>query len=297
MKMQNISRPQSNAARIAPLEVLPVFLRLDGKKAIVVGSSVGALWKAELLLQAGAHMTLICAEPDSSVFELLSRDWPGRLELCAEDWRNVPFTNAVIVIGDVSDDEAQEFYTKGREAFAIVNVVDNSEYCDVQFGSIVNQSPVVIGISTGGAAPVLAQLLRSFIETALPDKLQEIARKAQSIRQKVNDRLSTSKARRAYWSAFFARLDGSMAANTSGPYTIAKSDVQDLTVRDLAKLRAAEHIFLLPNANEKIAQLARREARWHRVIDAVLHDNMPHASVIVDIVPQLYGAGLSTCQQ
>jgi siroheme synthase-like protein len=281
MKMQDPAKLRNKARRIEPLEVLPVFLKLDGKRVVVVGGSTGALWKMELLLQAGAHVTAVCAQPTPELFDLLSTNWPGHLDIALSDWRDVSFKGAALVIGDVGEAEARTFYDKARDAGAIVNVIDKPHYCDIQFGAIVNHSPVVIGISTGGAAPVLAQLVRSMIETALPQGLQALAKKAQSLRHKINARLHTSEARRRYWSAFFERLQGGAAAANAGPYYIRASDVQQLTVCDLAQLRNADHLYVYPGANEKIAQLARREAQRHAVSQILANESVPPGSVII----------------
>jgi uroporphyrin-III C-methyltransferase / precorrin-2 dehydrogenase / sirohydrochlorin ferrochelatase len=283
MKMQSQELLRNKARRIDALEVLPVFLKLDGKRAIVVGSSNGALWKAELLLQAGAHVTLVCQEVPAQFFDLMSGECTGRIDFLAMDWQSVSFDGAALLIGDIEEGDAEEFYVKSRKAGAIVNIIDKPDYCDIQFGAIVNRSPVVIGISTGGAAPVLAQLVRSVIETSLPERLQALAKKAKLLRGKVNARLVTAERRRSYWSAFFERLNGGVAKRRSGPYHIKSGDVQSLTVRDLAALRNADHLYLCQGASEEIAKLARREAQRHMVKDAETNVAMLANGVILTV--------------
>ena len=264
MKPQSRLPQQNNSARIEPLAVLPVFLDLHGKIAIVVGASEGALWKAELLLQAGASVTLVCEMPTAAILQWVSNAKMGRVLIEATSWRDVSFADAALVVADVEKLEAAELAAKAKAAGALVNIVDQPAHCQFQFGSIVNKSPLVIGISTGGAAPVLAQLVRSLIETALPDSLQALARRAVVLRSRVNERLQDADQRRRYWNAFFARAFGKMAAKQNyGPqgYSITASEVGDLTLRDLEMLRRADHIQCRPGANPAIAALARREAQ------------------------------------
>ena len=273
MKPQNRSLQQSSSIRIGPLAVLPVFMDLHGKATMVIGASEGALWKAELLLQAGAGVTLVCAEPTTSALQWVSNAEPGRVEIAVGAWQEISFSGVVLVVADVPKAEASGLAAKARAAGAIVNVVDQPAHCQFQFGSIVNKSPLVIGISTGGAAPVLAQLVRSLIEAALPDKLQALAQRAKALRPRINERLSSADQRRHYWNAFFGRAFGRKTKRqelSSQIYSITASDVGDLTLRDLEMLRRADRVCSGSNANPAIASLARREAIRERMRSDVI---------------------------
>ena len=263
MKQQNLPKPQNSAARIEALSVLPVFLNLQGQKAFVIGGSIGALWKTELLLQAGAEVTLVCEAPSLEVLQFASRTFGAALKLEPLNWRDMPFDGAAIVVADVSADEAHELCQKARSAGAMVNVVDKPEFCQFQFGSIVNKSPLVIGISTAGAAPVLAQQVRSMVEAVLPPNIQSVAMRAARIRARVHERLAESAARRRYWGAFFGKAFGfkpKVLGSGGSSYTIETCDAEDLTLRDLRALQSADTVYLAAGANPDIAKLARREA-------------------------------------
>ena len=270
MRPQSHLPQQNRAARIEPLAVLPVFLDLHGKKAIVIGTSEGALWKAELLLQAGAIVTLVCEKPTVSVLQWVSSAKVERALIEAVAWQDISFAGATLVVADVEKSEAAELAAKARAADALVNIVDQPTHCQFQFGSIVNKSPLVIGISTGGAAPVLAQLVRTLIETVLPQSLQTLAQRASSLRARVNARLVSADQRRRYWNAFFGRAFGKRAnqhdRNSAG-YAITASEVDDLTLRDLEMLRRADRVLCRPGANPAIIALTRREASRLEVTD------------------------------
>ena len=97
MKPSDLPKPQNRQARIEPLSVLPVFLDLHGKLAIVVGESEGALWKMELLLQSGAKIQLICQRPSAAMLQLVT-DSNTMAELVLGDWRSTVFDGAFVVI-------------------------------------------------------------------------------------------------------------------------------------------------------------------------------------------------------
>lgn len=263
MKPRDIPKPLNRRARIEPLSVLPVFLDLRGKLAIVIGESEGALWKAELVLQSGARLKLICVQPTTDMLQLVT-DSNGAIELVVEDWRNTSFGNASLVIADVIETEAIALAQKARAVGAWVNIVDKPNHCQFQFGSIVNKSPLVIGISTSGSAPVLAQNVRSLIETALPAGIQARVQKASDIRHRINARLATSSQRRDYWKAFFKKAFGfasKMEKGSNIPHHIKATTVDDLTLRDVRALQSADHIFMGDKTDPGILQFARREAR------------------------------------
>ena len=158
MKPQSLSKPPNKVARLEPLSILPVFIDLHGKRAIVIGSEGPAIWKAELLAKAGAKVELISKSPSRELFELVSNiNPPASITLMIADWRDRDLSLAEMIVGDVGEGEAEALFHEAKKHTSLVNIIDKTAYCTFQFGSIVNKSPLVIGISTTGAAPVLAQ--------------------------------------------------------------------------------------------------------------------------------------------
>ncbi len=148
--------PAATPARIAPLANLPLFHRLTGRKAVVAGGSDGALWKAELLAAAGADVLVLAGE-GAEKFEAIAA-----LTVLRRSWTPADLEGAALAVADPgSRDEALRFVAAARAAGVPVNVIDQTDLCDVQFGTIVNRSPVVLAISTGGAAPMLGQSIRA----------------------------------------------------------------------------------------------------------------------------------------
>ena len=126
----------------------------------------------------------------------IARDLGRSIVLLALPWR----------LADIEDDaEAQAFACAARAAGVPVNVIDKPAFCQFQFGSIVNRSPVVIGISTDGAAPILAQAIRRRIETLLPASLAAWGALAREIRDTVMSRLAKGAPRRQFWEQFAER--------------------------------------------------------------------------------------------
>lgn len=207
-------RPEARrAARMAPLATLPVFLKLAGRRVVVAGGDAAAVWKAELLSAAGASVEVLAAEPDPALLALADDPPDGAVRLVRRGWMPSDLDGAAFAIGAFGDDgEAERFRDAARAAGVPVNVIDRPAFCDVQFGGIVNRSPLVIGISTDGAAPVFGQAVRARIEALLPQGLSRWACTARDWRRRVATLDLPFRARRRFWELFSARALADPAA-------------------------------------------------------------------------------------
>ncbi|CAN7321796.1 siroheme synthase CysG [Pararhizobium sp. LjRoot238] len=269
-------------ARMAPLAKLPVFWALEGKRAIVAGGSDAAAWKAEVLAACGAEIHVYAEELSETFANLINQD--GRFFHHEAQWSPSSFEGAAIAISDCEDDKAAAaFFAAACKAGVPVNVIDNPKYCQFQFGSIVNRSPVVVAISTDGAAPILAQAIRRRIETLLPPSLKSWATLAHAIREKVNASVNPGAPRRAFWEGFVDRAfgvapeseteaelladAGRIVAHTKptiGRVTLVGAgpgDAELLTLKAVRALQAADVILFDDLVSDEVLELARREAK------------------------------------
>jgi uroporphyrin-III C-methyltransferase/precorrin-2 dehydrogenase/sirohydrochlorin ferrochelatase len=272
-------------ARIAPLATLPLFHKLGGRKVVLAGDSDGAVWKGELLAAAGADLAVFAPErPDA--FEALAASPPaGRVTVVARGWEPADLAGARFAVADVeTDEEAERFVAAARAAGAVVNVVDKPAFCDVQFGALVNRSPLVVAISTDGAAPVFGQAVRAKIEAALPMGLKAWAEAARAWRPFVQARGLAFAARRAFWERFtrqaldnteraptdaerdalLATLGGLEGATQAGRVTLVGAgpgDPELLTLKAVRVLQSADIILYDDLVSDGVLELARREAK------------------------------------
>ncbi|GHC72641.1 siroheme synthase CysG [Limoniibacter endophyticus] len=282
--MKLVSAPNTNSPppRISALSVLPAFFNLAGKRAVVAGGSEAAAWKAELLVAAGADVH-VYASPEclsESMASLCAQE--PCMTYHAEGWSAECLAGAAVALADAEDDVvAATFERAARSAGAAWNVIDKPAYCQFQFGSIVNRSPVVIGISTSGAAPILGQAVRRRIETLLPRSLAEWGALAQTLRDKVTERLAPGQARRNFWERFVDRafgsipddntrtelqgdIDGLAARRPRGHVTFVGAgpgDPELLTLKAVRALQAADVILFDDLVSDEVLELARREAK------------------------------------
>lgn len=271
--MQTVSSPQ-NSARIAPLAVLPVFFDLRGKRVVVIGGSEPAAWKIELLAAAGARVD-VYAEDICDEFKAL--DHIAAITIHASPWTPVDLQDAALAIADIEDDSgARAFVAAAKLAGVPYNVIDRPEFCQFQFGAIVNRSPVVVGISTAGAAPILGQAVRRRIETLLPRTLSLWAELAAKVRDTVMERLDAGPQRRAFWERLAENAFGNRApeaadenltipdAPQTGRVTLVGAgpgDADLLTIKAVRALQSADVILFDDLVSSDVLELARREAK------------------------------------
>ena len=258
------------------LASLPVFFNLAGKRVLLAGGTLEAAWKAELLQAAGAKLDVFSAAL-SEEMRVLAAQAPA-VTLIEREWTESDFAGAALAVGDcASDEEAARFSAAARRARVPVNVVDTPLYCDFQFGTIVDRSPLVIAISTSGAAPVFALALRGRLEALLPASLKRWAEAAKAWRPKLTDAAS----RRRFWELFTARaltshapdtdeLDNLIAAaqheiadKPAGTITllgISSADPELLTLKALRLLQAADVVFHDSAVAPAIVEITRRES-------------------------------------
>ena len=280
---QDRGRAQSHAP-MASLAVLPVFFALAGKLAVIAGATERAVWKAELLQATGADLHVYAKAPCAAMYALAARC--PTITLHERLWAPEDLNGAALALIDTLDDgEAACFRAAARSAGAPMNAIDNPAFCDFQFGAIVDRSPLVIGISTDGAAPVFGQAIRGRLETLLPSSLQAWARAARSWRERVVPLHLPFHARRMFWERFSRRalgtddsppreadFDAFLAAATDagiaregaiGRVTLVGAGPGDpdlVTLKALRALQGADVVLYDNLVAPAIVDMARREA-------------------------------------
>ncbi len=270
--------------RIEEMATLPLFHKLTGKRVVLAGGTDGAVWKAELLAAAGAHVQVFAPGETARFAALAAGTHHGRIELLDRCWQASDLAGAALAIADAADEgEARRFADAARQAGAPVNVIDRPEFCDFSFGAIVNRSPLIVAISTDGAAPVFGQAIRARIEAALAPGLKAWAKAARDWRPAVQARALPFAGRRKVWErftqmalarpseppgeadreAFLGHLAGVGPAGPAGRVTLVGAgpgDPELLTLKAVRALQSADVILYDDLVSPEVLELARREA-------------------------------------
>ncbi|WP_421202175.1 siroheme synthase CysG [Aeromonas enteropelogenes] len=179
------------------MDYLPIFCRLDNKPVLLVGGGEVAERKARLLLDAGAHLTVVAPELDPELAELAAN---GSIEWLAGKFAPQQLAGKWLVVAATDRREVNALvYQSANQARIFANVVDDPKRSSFIMPSIIDRSPLMVAISSGGKAPVLARLLREKLEAMLPQHLGAVATFAGSLRDRVKARFATMGERRRFW--------------------------------------------------------------------------------------------------
>src|SRR5215469_15343780 len=180
----------------APMDYLPVFLQLRSARAVIVGGGRIAARKADLLLRAGASVTVVAPRLHE---DLRSRAVSGELTHLAESFVPAHLDGAAIAIAATGLRDVNEAVSQAaRERRVPINVVDDAALSTFIFPAIIDRSPVVVAVGSAAQAPVLARWVRERIEAILPASLGALARFMGERRKSVQQALGAA-ARRGFW--------------------------------------------------------------------------------------------------
>jgi len=179
------------------VDFLPIFYDIKQKPCLVIGGGSVAARKVSLLLKAHANVTVVSPELSRELVEW--RD-DKKLTHIAREFEASDVDNAVIVIAATDNQTVNEAVSSLAKARNIpVNVVDNPELCSFITPSIVDRSPVQIAISTGGASPVLARMIRTKLEGCIPAAYGRLGALVSDFREQVKAKFNNVDQRRAFW--------------------------------------------------------------------------------------------------
>jgi uroporphyrin-III C-methyltransferase / precorrin-2 dehydrogenase / sirohydrochlorin ferrochelatase len=272
--------------RMDRLATLPLFFALGSRRVVVVGGNEAAAWKAELLSAAGATVDVRDPDPCAEMVVLAADPPGGPVSIKRQPWTPACFAEAALVLAAAEgDDEARRIYAAALAAGVPVNVIDKPAFCTFQFGAIVHRSPLVVGISTNGAAPIFGQAVRSRIEAMIPAGFGRWADAARRWRADLKRLALGAGVRRRFWERFAAlalaepdrtpqpsdreALLSQAIGNTAAPASPGQvtlvgagpGNPELLTLRAVRALRSADVILFDDLVAPEILDFARREAK------------------------------------
>lgn len=178
------------------MDYLPLFMQLRAQPVVVVGGGRIAVRKVELLRKSGAQITVISPELREELQRLASS---GEIHHIPERFAEAHVEGATIVVAATNDHDVNVAVSGAARARKIpVNVVDNPALSTFIFPAIVDRSPIIAAVSSGGESPVLARRVREQIEALLPQRLGALARFMGARRKSVQNTLGAF-ARRPFW--------------------------------------------------------------------------------------------------
>ncbi|WP_127075866.1 siroheme synthase CysG [Rhodomicrobium lacus] len=252
------------------MEQLPIFFQLKGKNVAVSGGGAPAARRAELALRAGARVRVFATHL-SDDFRALIDDPHFRHETRAPSPGDMAgLALAFAATGDRTQDEAMA--ALAGAARVPVNVADTPELCDFIMPAIVERDPLVIAISTGGASPIFARMIRARLESTIPAAYGRLVALVGSYRDRLGERLSDLSQRRRFWER---ALEGRVADRfLAGREDEARAELENaLDAADDTALAKGE-VYLVGAGPGDPDLLTFRALRLMQRADVVLYDRL-----------------------
>lgn len=257
------------------MDYLPLFFKLENRTVVLVGGGQVALRKASLLVQAGARLVVVSHAVNSELAELVETH-QGLVII--DDYHSKLLDNADLVIAATDDYQLNSrVHFDAVERRLPVSVVNNPALCSFIFPAIIDRSPVIIGVSSGGESPVLARLLRAKLETWIPQSYSRLGKLVGQFREQVAARFSGDNEKRRFWEK---TLQGQVAETVfAGSEDAAAKLLQRALDEGDPEYQVGE-VYLVGAGPGDPELLTFKALRLMQQADVVLYDQLVSAEVM-----------------
>ena len=258
------------------METLPIFFKINDRPCVVIGGGEVAARKVALLREAGARVLVVSPTLGRSL-----SDWAANGDI---NYRNDEFQpqhldgHALIIAATDNAEVNRAVASAAGERNIPVNVVDDPALCTFTVGSIVDRSPVLAAVSTGGASPVLARLLRARLEALIPANYGRLSLLAKQHRDQVKRHVQRPAARRQFWERIFQGPIAEMIF--SGRDQAAQDAVQRALHAEVSGTPAIGEVYLVGGGPGDPDLLTFRALRLMQQADIVVHDRLVSEPVL-----------------
>jgi uroporphyrin-III C-methyltransferase/precorrin-2 dehydrogenase/sirohydrochlorin ferrochelatase len=255
------------------MDFLPLFHKLQGRTVLVVGGGEVALRKARLLADAGATLRVVAPQVRDDLLELAEAGG----QVLSRGYEQADLTDVALVIAATDDEPLNAEISRQAQALGVpVNVVDAPKLCSVIFPAIVDRSPLIVAVTSGGDAPVLARLIRAKIETWIPSTYGQLAGLAKRFRAQVKGLFPDVQQRRVFWEDVF---QGRIAESLFAGKTQEAERLLEEKIAGAAP-QALGEVYLVGAGPGDPDLLTFRALRLMQQADVVLYDRLVAPAII-----------------
>ena len=258
------------------MDFLPLFFNVKGRTCLIVGGGEVAARKASLIARAGGRLRAVAPEILEEL-QALVKQTGG--ECISRDFAEQDLDNADLVIAATDLLEVNEQVSKLAQARSIpVNVVDQPHLCSFIVPAIVDRTPIVVAVSSGGQSPVLARLLRAKLESIVPSGYGRLAKLVGGFRDQVKAKLGHINQRRSFWESV---LQGPVAEQVfAGKDKLAAKMMADALDKAAAAGDYAGEVYLVGGGPGDPDLMTFRALRLMQQADVVLYDRLVSQQVL-----------------
>ena len=262
------------------MDYLPVFMNVKGQRCLLVGAGEVASRKAALLARTGAHLVVVAPLVRDEVADIVTLHHG---EIHQRKFQDSDLDDVVLVIAATDDSGVNQRVSELARARKIpVNVVDQTDLCSFIVPAIVDRSPVVVAISTGGSSPVLTRQLKEKIEILIPATYGRLAALLGSLRDRVKLGISDFSNRTRFWERL---LSGPMPDLFLAGREAESLSVFEQTLTDAGSLEPQGEVYLVGAGPGDPDLLTLKALRLMYAADVVLYDRLVSADIMKRVRP------------
>ena len=251
------------------MDYFPVFLDLKKRRCLLVGGGEVATRKGRMLAKAGAVLRIVAPEISTELRELAVQQGG---EIVEREYESSDLQDCVLAIAATDIESLNEKISADAQALNLpVNVVDTPSLCTYITPAIIDRSPLVIAVSSGGEAPVLARLVRAKLETLIPASYGKLAQTASQWRDRIKARFSDGDSRRKFWEKILQGPAAELMMN--GQENAANEFIANELTADQTDLTQGE-VYLVGGGPGDPELLTLRALRLMQQADVVLYDRL-----------------------
>jgi uroporphyrin-III C-methyltransferase/precorrin-2 dehydrogenase/sirohydrochlorin ferrochelatase len=251
---------------------LPVFLDIKDQPVLVVGGSEMAARKVEIIIKTHAKITIVANNLCNTLKVMVEENL---IDYKARSFEDSDLDGKVLVfVASQDEDLVCRVSSLSQDRIIPVNVIDRLELCTFIMPAIIDRSPIVLGITSGGDAPIIARALKERLETLVPAGLGRLAKFAGSCRDQVKAVIPEGPLRLRFWESF---MNGPIAEYIFAGNVEAADKLFEETLKLAKKGKDAEahgEVYLVGCGPGDPDLLTFRALRLMQKADVVLHDRL-----------------------
>lgn len=251
------------------MKFLPIFLNLSGQPCLVIGGGQVATRKINLLLNAGAEITVISPDICSEVNDLKDKNKITHIQrpYIEEDIKG----NKLVIAATDNSEINESIAALAKKHNIPCNVVDNPDAGSFIMPSIIDRSPVIAAVSTGGASPVLARLIRTKLESLIPAGYGRLAELAENFRNTVKAAIAHPPDRKIFWNQV---LQGGVAERVFSGHMEEAEVILKKSLDNFNSQQTMGEVYLVGAGPGDPDLLTFRALRLMQQADVVVYDRL-----------------------
>ena len=262
------------------MDLLPIFLNIKDKKCVVVGGGEVAFRKAALLLRAGADLHIVALSLSDELRKLCVAH---ACTMTAREFDESDLSDAILVVAATDDLITNERVSVIASKLNIpVNVVDQPHLCSFIMPSIVDRSPIVVAISSGGTSPILTRKLKELNESMIPGRIDKLAELLGSFRGRVKSEIGDFSERVRFWESV---LDSEIPELVYSGQDDEARFALDQWLTNPQSDRLAGEVYLVGAGPGDPDLLTLRALRLMHKADVVLYDRLVSPEILLRLRP------------